>query len=328
MRPSVMHRVANAPHSPRGARAAAEAEWAPLDQARPSASAVGARDWHGVFRLATVLLPAVVVFGVEYLRHEVLHDLVPEMWGNLMTGAIALGTSALILIPIYRRLEAADERLRATEIEHAVVEERDRLARELHDGVSQALFFLGVKARALEQALGAWEVDTARRTAAEIAEAIHDTSGRVRDAIFDLRTGPEPGESIGAWARAYVAEFGEIHSLRGAVGEIGVEVALPLAHALHAMAMIREALHNVAKHAHAQSVTVRLAWGPGALTVVVADDGRGLAEPVPGPERGRYGLATLREYAQANGGALTVTTRGDGGTELALSLPYDGAGTA
>lgn len=325
MRPSVIHRVANAPHSQRGGQPVADAEWASLDQARPRARAAGARDWRGVFRLATVLLPAVVVFGVEYVRHEVLRDLVPEMWGNLMTGAIALGTSALILIPIYRRLEAADERLRATGIEHAVTEERDRLARELHDGVSQALFFLGVKARALEQALGGREVDAARRTAAEIAEAIQDTSGRVRDAIFDLRTGPEPGESIGAWARAYVAEFGEIHSLRGAVDEIGVEVALPLAHALHTMAMIREALHNVAKHAHAQSVTVRLAWGPGELTVVVTDDGRGLAEPVPGPERGRYGLATLREYAQANGGTLTVTTRHDGGTELALCLPYDGA---
>jgi len=307
----------------RPARAAVAPEWATTPRVR-SASGRAARDWHGVFRLATVLLPAVVVFGVEYLRHEVLRDLVPEMWGNLMTGAIALGTSALILIPIFRRLEAADERLRATEIEHAVAEERDRLARELHDGVSQALFFLGVKARALAQALDAREVDAASRTAAEIAEAIEDTSGRVRDAIFDLRTGPEPGESIGAWARAYVTEFAEIHGLQSVVEEAGVEAPLPLAHALQTMAMIREALHNVAKHAHAETVAVRLTWGAGDVTVVVADNGRGLPESVPGPERGRYGLVTLREFAQAKGGTLTATPRRGGGTELTLSLPRGG----
>jgi len=305
-------------------RAAVAPEWAATPHVR-SASGPAARDWHGVFRLATVLLPAVVVFGVEYLRHEVLRDLVPEMWGNLMTGAIALGTSALILIPIFRRLEAADERLRATEIEHAVAEERDRLARELHDGVSQALFFLGVKARAVTQALDAREVDAARRTAAEIAEAIEDTSGRVRDAIFDLRTAPEPGESIGAWARAYVTEFAEIHGLQSVVEEAGVEAPLPLAHALQTMGMIREALHNVAKHAHAETVTVRLTWGAaGDVTAVVADNGCGLPEPVPGPERGRYGLVTLREVAQANGGTLTATSRRGGGTELTLSLPRGG----
>ncbi|HXX38667.1 MAG TPA: histidine kinase [bacterium] len=305
-------------------RPAADAEWGPADRERFGTGSGGPRDWHSVFRLATVLLPAVVVFGVEYLRHEVFHDLVPEIYGNLITGAIALGTSALILIPIYRRLEAADEKLHATEIEHAVSEERERLGRELHDGISQALFFLGVKAGALERALDAAELEPARRTAVEITQALHETSSRVRDAIFDLRTAPEPGESIGVWARSYVREFGEVHNLRGEVNETGTGVALPAPQALRIMAMIREGLHNVAKHAEAQSVMARLTWGRGSLTIAVEDDGCGLPSPVPGPDRGRYGLATLREYAQANGGTLTASTRPEGGTEVVLRLPYGG----
>ena len=179
--------------------------------------------WHGVFRVGTVLLPAVVVFGVEYLRHEVLHDIVPEMWGNLMTGTIAFSTAALILIPIYRRLEAADDQLHAAEVERAVSDERERLARELHDGISQALFFLGVKARALDGALAALDLETTRSAAREITHALEETSGRVRDAIFDLRTGPEPGQPFGAWVRGYVQRFGEIHGLAGAVDEAGAE---------------------------------------------------------------------------------------------------------
>ncbi len=297
-------------------------------QERPRAHFRAGRDWHGLFRLATVLLPAIVVFGVEYLRHEVFHDLVPELWGNLMTGAIAFGSSALILIPIYRRLEAADEQLHAREIEHAVSEERERLGRELHDGVAQALFFLGVKADALRRFLGAGALEAAGQAAAEITQALNDTSSRVRDAIFDVRTAPEPGESIGAWTRTYARKFAEVHDLRGEVAETGPDVALPLPRALRVMAMIREGLHNVAKHAEAQSFAVRLAWGRDSLTVVVADDGRGLPAPVPGPDRGRYGLATLREYAQANGGTLTVSARRGGGTELVLCVPYRGGAGA
>ena len=326
--PLVAHRVDGTPRPPQGGRSAADAEWVPAVQPRLEAGAAGTRNSRWIFRLATVLLPAVVVFGVEYLRHEVFHDVLPAMWGNLITGAIALGTSALILIPIYRRLEAADEQLRVTEIEHAVSEERERLARELHDGVSQALFFLGVKTSILERSLGAAELETARQTAAEITQALQDTSGRLRDAIFDLRTAPEPGESIGTWARSYVRGFSDVHNLRGEVEETGPEVALALPHALRVMAMIREGLHNVAKHAHAQSVTARLTWGKGNLTVVVADDGRGLPTPVPGPEKGRYGLTVLREYAESHGGELAVVSRRDGGTELTLVLPCGGAQSA
>ena len=111
------------------------------------------RGWRSSIRWLTIVLPALVVFGAEVVRHEVLHNLMPEMVGNIATGVSALGMSALILVPIYRRLEDVDARLRATEIEQAVAQERDRLARELHDGVAQALFFLNVKAAALERAL-------------------------------------------------------------------------------------------------------------------------------------------------------------------------------
>jgi len=278
--------------------------------------------WHGVFRVGTVLLPAVVVFGVEYLRHEVLHNIVPEMWGNLMTGTIAFSTAALILIPIYRRLEAADDQLHAAEVERAVSDERERLARELHDGISQALFFLGVKARALDGALAALDLETTRSAAREITHALEETSGRVRDAIFDLRTGPEPGQPFGAWVREYVQRFGEIHGLAGAVDEAGAEQELPLPHALHAMAMTREALHNVAKHAGAKTIAVGLEWGATHLTVAVVDDGQGVPDPIPGLAQGRYGLAALREHARATGGSVSVSPAHRGGTVVSFQLPY------
>ena len=286
------------------------------------------RAWRISIRYLTVLLPAIFVFGAEVIRHEWLHDLWPEMLGNVVTGMIAFGISALILVPIYRRLDAADARLRHMEIEHAVTGERERLARELHDGVSQALFFLNVKTMALDRTLASPDdLEAARQGAGEIIEAIAETSGRVRDAIFDLRTGPEPGQPFVAWARTYVHRFSEIHGLAGTVEEVGTPVPLPLEHELHAMAIIREALHNAAKHARAQSVNIRIGWGPRAVRIAVADDGRGLPDPVPGPAQGRYGLTAVQEHARATGGVTEVSSH-SGGTSVAFTVPYRPGGSA
>src|SRR5215471_6199891 len=136
-----------------------------------------ARRWS--FRVSTVLLPALVVFTAEFIRHEVLHHEVPEMLGNVLTGVSALVISAAILLPIYRRLEAADAQLRATQVAQAVSGERERLARDLHDGVAQALFFLNVKAAALERSLTPGGSD-ARAIATEIGQAVRETAQRVR----------------------------------------------------------------------------------------------------------------------------------------------------
>ncbi|HLW60786.1 MAG TPA: histidine kinase [bacterium] len=244
------------------------------------------------------------------------------MLGNALTGIAALCISALILVPIYRRLEAADAQLRATEIQQAVSQERERLARELHDGISQVLFFLNVKATALGRILGPADATGARTLAAEIVQTVQDTSQSVRDAIFDLRTGPEPGQSFTAWARTYVDRFGEIHGLTGSVVEEGGPPKLALESQLHAMAILREALHNVAKHARARTVRVSIGWEAGEVIVAIGDDGKGFPDLPPGPGEGRYGLTAVREHARAVGGKVTITGGpGGGGTSVIFRIP-------
>lgn len=314
-------------------------EWPQARRCRARSAGVGRRARRVSFRVWTVLVPALFVFAAEVLRHEVLpeylHDALPEMLGNVLTGAAALVISATILLPIYRRLEAADAQLRATQIAQAVSAERERLARELHDGVAQALFFLNVKATALERSLAAADSPPAAATAkpagpgearpiaAEIAKAVQDTSLRVRDAIFDLRTGPEPGEPLNAWIRGYVQRFVELLGVAGEVQEEGLPRELSLEQQLHTMAVVREALHNVAKHAQARTFLVRIAWGPTELTVVVSDDGRGLPDSPAGSAQGRYGLAALSEHARAAGGAVRLSAgTDDAGTAVTFRMPY------
>jgi signal transduction histidine kinase len=301
--------------------------WAEADaprRRRMTAAPPSMRRW--AFRVSTVLLPALVVFSAEFIRHEVLYHEVPEMLGNVLTGISALVISAVILFPVYRRLEAADAQLRATQVAQAVSQERERLARELHDGVAQALFFLNVKAAALGRSLSPSHAGDARTIAAEIAQAVDETAQRVRDAIFDLRTSPEPGQLFDAWVRDYTQRFAETHGLASRVEEAGPPRELPLEHQLHAMAIVREALHNVAKHARARTVTVGIEWGGDGMAVTVSDDGRGLPDPMPGPEQGRYGVAALMEHARAVGGTVSAAAgRGGTGTTVTFRMPDGGA---
>jgi signal transduction histidine kinase len=273
-------------------------------------------------RSLAYLLPGLLVFISETARHEYLHGDIPLMVGNVITGAIALGISLAILVPLYRRLDASDARVRRLEIAQAVSDERARIASELHDGISQALFFLNVEAGTVARSLTeSRESETALRAVRDIEQAVREMAQRVREVIFDLRTERAPDQPFGDWLKTYARRWSEAHNVAVTIEEAGLPLALPVERELHVMAAVREALHNVARHAHAKTVTITVAAGETGAEVTVADDGRGLPDPVPGRAQGRYGLAALREQAEAAGGAMRAAPGPAGGTTIVLSLP-------
>jgi signal transduction histidine kinase len=287
----------------------------------------GLRRTPTVLRYLTGLLPAFLVLSAETVRHEVLHSEIPVMLGNVITATVALGISLAVFVPLYRRLDAADARIRRLQIEQAVADERERIARELHDGISQALFFLNVEAGTLERSLRESDrPEVALRTVHEIEQAVKETADHVRDAIFDLRTGREPDQPFVDWLKTYARRWGDVHNVAVSVEESGPPLVLPVDRELHVMAAIREALHNVARHAQAKTATITVAGDHAGTVVVVADDGRGLPDPVPGPAQGRYGLATVRAEAEAAGGTMEASSGSAGGTRIVLSVPAPAGG--
>jgi signal transduction histidine kinase len=107
---------------------------------------------------------------------------------------------------------------------------------------------------------------------------------------------------------------------------IGPPVALSGAQEAALLALVREGLHNVARHAGATSVLVTLHHGPEGTDVLVQDDGRGLPDdlvPCDLPRDGRhYGIASLRQRLARAGGALALVRNQDGGTTLRGSIPH------
>jgi signal transduction histidine kinase len=200
----------------------------------------------------------------------------------------------------------------------AVFDERNRLARDLHDTVVQRLFAVGLTLQSIAGAPTApGAVD---RLDGAIAD-IDDTIRQVRTTIFDL--GLDKG---GGGPRASVVAL--VHELSPVVGfEIGVSIDGPVDAALsdeveeHLLATLREALTNVGRHALASRASVLLTVDSESCQLRVLDNGQGVDEGKASTSGGGLGLLNMRRRAEKLNGSLVIETSETGGTLLIWQVP-------
>jgi PAS domain S-box-containing protein len=221
----------------------------------------------------------------------------------------AMATQAAVAIENARLYEDAAGK--------AALEERQRLARELHDSVSQALFGIGLGARTARTLI---DQDPAKAVAPidyvlSLAEA---GLAEMRALIFELR--PEALEQEGLIA-ALQKQAAAMRARYGIAVEatlpVAVEVPQPVQEAIYRIA--QEALHNIVKHARATRVTVEVGCEGGATTLRVADDGVGF-DP-GGSFPGHLGLRSMAERAEALGGTFAIDSAPGEGSTIRVSIP-------
>ena len=194
----------------------------------------------------------------------------------------------------------------------AVLEERDRLARDLHDAVTQTLFSASVIAKALPDVSGKKIGLLGERYLAQLHKLLQWGIGR--DAHPTARTSPKGSlrdQTLGQLLEL-LAEAARARS--GAVVTLNVEGDCPLPEdvtiALHRIA--QESLNNVGKHAEAGEVNIRLICKPDRVVLQIADDGRGFdPETIP---PGHLGIGIMRERAQEIGGRFQIDSKSGEGT--------------
>jgi signal transduction histidine kinase len=229
--------------------------------------------------------------------------------------------------------------------EVAVLRERQRLARDLHDSVTQQLFGLTLIAQSLPAAWSRDSVEGERRTA-RVMELSRAALSEMRALLAELNAGTE---GVGTAPRATDAEHGTFSGpvkrlgLAGAIrryaavvseGDLEVEVSsgryrpLPLDSEEVLYRVAREAIHNVVKHARARRAVVRLSTDSREARLVIRDDGDGLPRevkkagvaPNPAPGGG-MGLRSMREHVDSLGGTLRLEGGPGRGTTLRVSVP-------
>ena len=205
----------------------------------------------------------------------------------------------------------------------ATVEERDRLARELHDRLAQALGYLNVKASITDELLSGGQINQAQASLLEMKEIAKETYTDVREAIFSLRTTASSGLGLLATLQEYLAEYRAHYGVDARLVVDDESLAeFPADVGLQIIRIIQEALTNVRKHAGASKAWVRFEQHGDRVRISVEDDGRGFdPAQVAGEGRRYFGLQIMRERAESVGGDLELDSRPGKGTRLVIRVP-------
>ncbi len=274
-------------------------------------------------RAADVLLAAGLLIAAFSQVHSALH---PGSFSSVVTigDVLRLAFYAVLLIGVVaeRREDLAElrsatmevRRLAETEFAAVALEERARLAREIHDGLAQDLWYAKLKQSRLAQVVG-FEGE-AEQLSNEVGGAIDSALAEARDAVAAMRHGAQTGPLLDILAR-HVDDFADRFALRaeltsqGALPEIG-----PRAQA-EVLRIIQEALTNVRKHADATVVRVDVTVDD-HLRFTVTDNGRGFRSD---DVSSGFGLESMRQRADVIGARLTVSSEPQNGTSIELAMP-------
>jgi PAS domain S-box-containing protein len=226
--------------------------------------------------------------------------------------ALAIAQQAAIAIENARLYEQAQEL--------ATLEERARLARELHDSVTQALFSMTLHTRAAQMLLAQRQAEPDRALAETVDRLAGLTQGalaEMRALIFELRPGALREEGLTAALQKHAAAVSAREDLAIDVRAPDERLTLPEAVETHLFRLTQEAIHNAVKHASATRVVIRAGpvdGEPGALLLEIEDDGVGFDTTLPRP--GHMGLRTMRERVRQIGGRFEIVSGAGHGTAV------------
>lgn len=224
-------------------------------------------------------------------------------------------TAGQVALILQTAMQVADVRYQS------MLDERTRLAREIHDGLAQTLGFLKLQ---MTQLMGYFERDETDRLNKSVKVIYHTLSEAYQEARFaidGLRISPESNGF--EWVEQIIAEFNE--NTAGSGPEVflrdnNVKVFVPPEIQAQLIRILQEALSNVRKHANATRVEVSFCQGNQEVVLQVADNGIGFsADEVTGPSR--HGLRGMRERAELIGADFQVVSRPEEGTIVRVSLP-------
>lgn len=205
--------------------------------------------------------------------------------------------------------------------EQAICEERERLAQEMHDDLSQTLATVNWRTATLERLLAHGDVDQARALIQELKEIAKQGYSDIRESIFALRSASSLDSEFLPALQQYLTEYRNHTGLDVdlvfdtlAFPHLSVEVRLQL------IRIIQEALSNIHKHADASRVQLAFQHNDG-LSLSIEDDGCGFDPIRAQVDKDRYGLSIMSERAVSAGGSLSIDSAPGQGTRLLLWLP-------
>lgn len=220
-----------------------------------------------------LLIPTVTVGLWEYIRHEYLLPYISMDLGNWLTPVIVLFVTFTLLTRFFKKMECIQEELRSERAERAMLEERERIASELHDGLAQSLFLLSIKVQQLDH-LEVKEKD--RELFHDLKQNIHHIHDYVRQGINHLKLPPHVMDE--PWLDAIHKQIDTFESESGVKVTKKVDIEeeyISTKEKVEISSCLGEALMNIHKHAEATNVWIDFTIQSSKKQLRIVDNGKG-----------------------------------------------------
>jgi signal transduction histidine kinase len=267
----------------------------------------------------TALFTIIFIGAFEFVRHHFL-DFISMSWGNLL---VAVVTGLLFYIyfhGVFSLLENLYNKLQKEQEERAVWQERERIARELHDSVSQALFFMNVKVLEIGTALKE-EQRGPLAAVKELQEAIKITDKDVRQHIFALQKITHENINLITVFQKYIADYETQNNIKVKL-KINGDINSKLTNSIRSQLfrIFQELLLNIRKHAEAKQVDISLLEDGKYFSMIIQDSGKGFNTENLRTNEMSFGLKMLEADVYAIGAKLNVQSFPEKGTTVTVSL--------
>jgi len=242
------------------------------------------------------------------LKFELRPHFYQTAWFYALLLACLVGVVVLLLRLRLRRAESEFS---------AVLGERNRIAREIHDTLAQGYVSISVQLEVLSELLRLEKLKEAAKHLDLTRGYVREGLGDARQSIWALRS-QDSGETTLPVRMRRLVEAERGGGLESRFNIFGAYRPLPPGTEREILRVAQEAIHNVKKHAGAKNLFVQLEYGPGEIALEVRDDGQGFAAGVDEGAPGHFGLTGMKERASAIGGSLEVTSEPGAGTTVRL----------
>ena len=278
----------------------------------------------GVFFFALTSINTILKWGWQgYLDILPLYALMFLFVYTYVTAFLRQAAAREHTQTLLKDLEEAHQKLSeyAARVEElTIAQERQRMARELHDTLAQGLAGLIMQLEAIDSHLENNNTGQAQAVTQQAMQRARTTLGDARRAIQDLRTNAIENDSLSNALGREIDQFSANTGIQTIFEIDAQEMEIPASFVQDILRILQEALRNISRHANAKHVLVRLETEDGNLKLIIQDDGMGFDPQEALQKPGRFGLGGMQERAQKLGGQLTIDSTMYKGTHIQLQV--------
>lgn len=243
-------------------------------------------------KIITILLPTILIGGFEFIRHTLLYEDLSMKTGNYIITILTFIISTIYANWMFREIELKNQRITSERELRAVYEERERLAKELHDNIAQSLFLL--------------KVDIKKGKTEQAGALVQSIDNNLRQAIFNLRQKPTEHTSFPARIEKWVEEWSAVSGTETKVSIYLEPGFFSPTEEIYLFGIIQEAFANIRKHANAAEARLFLMREKEGWKLRIEDNGKGFCPSSIPPQK--YGLAMLKERAEKIDASVEIQT--------------------